>query len=133
MNLAGLDRTLKELRSAEGKGMAGCLFFLLLLAIAVFVGIIVGPTYYSHYSFETDVKAVVARAGAHFFDDDTLAKEILDLAKRDEIRLARENVKVERFAGQLWVTINYSVPVDFMVFQRTLDFEIKSSSYIGRL
>ena len=113
--------------------MAGCLFFLLLLAIAIFVGIILGPTYYSHYGFETDVKAEASRAGAHFFDDDTVIKDILDIAKRNEIRLAKENVKIERFAGQLYLTVQYSVPVDFIVFQHILNFEIRASSYIGRL
>ena len=113
--------------------MAGRLFFLLLLAICCFVGIIIGPPYYANYGFETDVKSEVSRAGAHFFDDDTVIKDILDLAKRNEIRLKRENIKVERVAGQLYVTVRYSVPVDFMVHQRDLNFEIKASSYIGRL
>lgn len=113
--------------------MAGCLFFLLLLVVAVFVGIVIGPPYYSHYGFETDVKAEASRAGAHFFDDETVIKDILAIAKRNEIRLVRENVKIERFAGQLFLTIRYSVPVDFIVYERSLNFEIKASSYIGRL
>ncbi len=133
MNSARPELGLRQIRSEDGKGLAGCLFFLLLLAITAFVGIIIGPAYYSHYGFETDVKAEASRAGAHFFDDETVLRDIMDLAKRNEIRLNRENVKIERFAGQLYLTVRYNVPVDFIVLQRNLNFEIRASSYIGRL
>ncbi len=122
-----------QLRNAEGKGVAGCLFFLVLLGIATFIAVIIGPSYYGYYGLETDVKAEVSRAGAQFFDDETIIKDVLDIAKKNEVRLARENIKLERTAGQLWVTVKYSVPVDFMVLQRNLDFEIKASTYVGRL
>jgi hypothetical protein len=124
---------LRQFESADGKGMAGCLFFLALLGIAFFVGIVAGPTYYSYYGFETDVKAAVSRAGANFLDNEAVAKDILDIAKRNEIRLTRENVKLERFAGQLFVTVQYSVPVDFIILEQTLNFEVKASTYVGRL
>ncbi len=133
MNLAGCDSISGRAHNEEGKGTAGCLVFLLLLAVCCFVGIIVGPPYFANSGFETDVKAEVSRAGAHYFDDDTVIKDILDLAKRNEIRLKREDIKVERVAGQVYVTIRYSVPVDFMIHQRDLNFEIKASSFIGRL
>ncbi len=117
----------------EGKGAIGCILSMVLLGIAVLVGVKVGPPYYSFTSFQTDVKTEVSRAGAHCFDDDRVIKDILDLARRNEIKLTQENIRIERFAEKMFVTINYNVPVDFVVYQRDLDFEIKASSYIGRL
>jgi hypothetical protein len=118
---------------SEGKGALGCVGFLALLGIFVLAAMQVGPAYYAKKSLETDVRTEISRAGANFHDDETLLKNILDLARRNEIRLTRENVKVERFAGQIFVTIQYSAPVDLYVTQRTLQFDIKASSFVGRL
>jgi hypothetical protein len=79
------------------------------------------------------VNTEVSRAGANFLADEMLVNNILDLARKNEIRLARNEVKVERFAGQIHLTIHYTVPVDFIVLKKDLNFEIKTSSFVGRL
>jgi hypothetical protein len=66
-------------------------------------------------------------------DNDQVIRDILALAKRNEIRITREDIKVERFAGQLHIRVNYSVPVDFIVLEHDLDFKIEASSFIGAL
>jgi hypothetical protein len=133
MNSAKWELHRGQIWNDEGKGTAGCLFFFVLLGIAVFVGLRIVPPYFSYASFETDVKTEISRAGAHFFDDETIIKDILDLARRNEIRLTEQNIKIERFAGQVFVTVRYSVPEDLFVYRRNLDFEVKASSYIGKL
>jgi hypothetical protein len=89
--------------------------------------------YYSNFNFENDVKTVASRAGAHFLDNQQITKDILSLAKRNEIRIKREDIKLERFAGQLHIRVDYSVPVDFIIMERDLNFEIEASSFIGTL
>jgi hypothetical protein len=115
---------LQRLRDQEGKGTAGCLLFLLVAAIAVFLAVRIGPTYYANKSFEADLRTEASRAGANFLGDEAVLKNVLDLARRNEIRLKRENVKVERFAGQMFITVEYSVPVDLVVTERTMNFMI---------
>lgn len=133
MNFSIVDLRRWQFGSAVGKGTTGCFVFLLLLGIAVLVGFKLGPDYYSYSNFRDEVKTEASRAGAHFLDDDTIIKEVLDLARKNEIRLKREDVKVERLAGQVFITIRYSVPQDIYGFQRIAEYEIKVSSYIGRL
>jgi hypothetical protein len=120
-------------RSSEGKGAVGCILFLALAAAATVVGIRLIPIYYSVKSFETDVKTEVSRAGANFYSDEVLLKNVLDLARRNEMRIKREDIKLERLAGQVFVTIQYTTPVDFVVIQRDMKFDIKASSFVGRL
>ncbi len=133
MRTVGPWSFVRSLRSNEGKGTAGCLFSLLLLAIATLVAFKVGPPYFAYRSLQADVKTEVSRAGAHFYDDETLIRGILDLARKNEIPLKREEIKVERFAGQVYIKIHYSVPVDLIVYQRDVDFDITAQSFIGRL
>jgi hypothetical protein len=126
-------RMFRNLRSSDGKGMIGCLLSIVLLAAAIYLGIILVPIYYANFNFENDIKTTASRAGAHFLDNDQIMRDILALAKRNEIRVAKDDVKVERFAGQLHIRVDYSVPVDFIVFERDLNFKIEASSFIGAL
>lgn len=121
------------LKNSEGKGALGCLFFLVLLGVMALFAVQAGPPYFAYRSLEGEVKTEVSRAGAHLYSNDVLVQNILDLAKKEEIRLKKEDIKVERFAGQVQVVIHYAVPVDFILFAHTFDFDIKASSFIGRL
>ena len=126
-------RRIHSLKNSDGKGSLGCLAFMVLAAAAILIGVRVGPPYFSYKNLEGDVKTEVSRAGAHFFSDEVLVQNILDVAKKNEVRLKQENVKVDRFAGQVRVVVHYSVPIDLIVVQRTIDFDIKASSFIGAL
>ncbi|HTY63107.1 MAG TPA: DUF4845 domain-containing protein [Acidobacteriota bacterium] len=122
-----------DFRSPEGKGLVGCLAALVVFAVAVYLGITLGPIYYSNFDLENGVKTTASRAGAHSFSDEQIINEILDLAKREDIRIKRENILIDRFAGQVHIKVSYSVPVDFIVINRDLSFEISASSFIGTL
>jgi hypothetical protein len=124
---------LRRLQETEGKGMIGCILLIVLLGVVIYLGIVLAPIYYANFNLESGVKTEISRAGAHFLDNETMIKDILALAGREEIRLTRESISIERFAGQVHLTIHYSVPVDFILFERNLNFEIKESSFIGTL
>jgi hypothetical protein len=119
--------------NSEGKGTLGCIFSLVLLGAAVFVGVQVGPPYFAYKSLEADVSTEVSRAGAHFFNDTQIVQNVLDVARKNEILLKAEDIKVERLAGQVYVSIHYQVPVDLGFLEHTFDFRIKVSSFVGAL
>jgi hypothetical protein len=124
---------LGSLHSSEGRGIIGCMMAIVLLGLAIYLGITLVPIYYANFNFENDVKTAASRAGAHYSDDETVIKDILDLAKKDEIKVDRKDIQVERFAGQLHLIVRYSVPVDFVIMEHNLDFKIDASSFIGTL
>ncbi len=123
----------EHFRDPDGKGAIGCLISIALLLAAIVIGVKFIPIYYAHSSFETDVKTEISRAGAHFYDDETVIKNVLGVAKRNEIRIGRENIKLERYAGQIEIEVQYSVPVDLFVLERNMEFKIKASSFVGTL
>jgi hypothetical protein len=122
-----------RLRDSEGKGVLGCIILIVLLAAAIYVGIVLAPIYYANFNFESGVKTEISRAGAHFLDDETIIKDILDLARRNEIRLTRRDISIERFAGQIHLKVQYSVPVEFLLFEHDLSFKVDLSSFVGTL
>ena len=119
--------------NSEGKGTLGCIFSLVLIVTTIFIGVEVGPPYFAYKSLEADVSTEVSRAGAHFFSNEQLVQIILDVARKNEILLKSEDVKVERIAGQVHVSIHYQVPVDLGFLEHTFDFNIKASSFVGAL
>lgn len=124
---------LQILLDCEGKGLMGCLMALVLFGCAIFLAVTVGPIYYSNYNLESDLKTEVSRAGAHFYDDETVIRDVIDLGKKNEIRLEKKNIRIDRFAGQMHINIDYAVPVDFGVMQKDLAFRISASSFLGSL
>jgi len=118
-----------SMRDSEGKGLLGCLASLVLLGVAIFLGIKLVPIYYSNFNFETDLKTEVSRVGSRFIENEIVIRDILQLAKKNEITLDKQDIRIERFAGQVHITVDYAVPVDFMVLVHTLKFQIKVSSF----
>ena len=121
------------LRDSEGKGILGCIGIIVLLAAILFVGIKLGPVYYTNYTFEEELKTVVSRAGARYVPNEKIVIDILELAQQNNINLTHENskdnIKIERFAGQIHINVRYYVPVDFLIMRRNLKFEIKLSTF----
>jgi len=121
------------LKNCDGKGLLGCLFFIVLLGALTLFAVQAGPPYFAYRGLETDVKAEISRAGAHLYPDDVVVQNILDLAKKNEVPLKKADIKLERVAGQIRVIIHYAAPVDFLLFAHTFNFDIKAASFIGRL
>jgi hypothetical protein len=123
----------RSLHNSDGKGMVGCMVFIVLVGITIFLSIRLVPVYYTNYTMESETKLAVSRAGAHYLDDAAITQDVLDIARKNEIQIEKKNIKVRRFAGQIFVEVDYAVPVDFGILERTLDFKIKASSVIGTL
>jgi hypothetical protein len=126
-------KSLRLIHDTDGKGLIGCLLSIVLLALIIFLGISLGPIYYNNLNFESDLKTEVSRAGARAFDNEVMIKDIISLARKNDIQLTRQNIKVERYAGQVHIQVHYSIPVDLLLTDRDFNFEIKVSSFTGAL
>ena len=117
----------------EGKGKIGCVLTILLMVTLTLIILRLGPSYFAFKSFEGDLKRDISRAGANGWDDETIMKDVLDLSKRNQLGLTRDDIKIERFAGQVQVTVQYAVELDLFVYQHRITLNSQVSSFIGRL
>ena len=116
----------------EGKGAIGCIFSIVLLLIVIFLAFKLVPVYFNYYEFKGAFQQTVSRAGARSVQDELIVKDLISIAERNNIVLKKENVHIRRFAGQLYIDVEYSVPVNFLVLKRDLKFKIEETSfYIG--
>jgi hypothetical protein len=123
----------RRLNETEGKGLVGCMLLIIVTGVAIYLGIVLAPILYANFNLESGIKTEISRAGAHSLDDDTIIKDILDIGRRNEIRLTRQNISIERFAGQVHIRVQYTVPVDFIILERDLSFKTEGSTFIGTL
>ena len=121
------------LYNTEGKGITGCLVFIVLLGVTIFLSVELIPVYYSYYTMESEVKREISKAGAHSLRDEIIVRDILEVAKRNEVPLKEDDIQIDRLAGQVIIDISYAVPTDFVVFKRDLKFQIRVSSFVGTL
>lgn len=121
------------LHDDEGKGIAGCLLFIVLFSIAVYISIEMVPTYYSFYSIQSEIKREVSKAGARSLRDEDVVRDILNIAKRNNVPIAEDDITIDRVAGQIIIDVEYSVPTNFIVFSRDLNFHIRETSFIGSI
>jgi hypothetical protein len=110
----------------RGGGNLKAILYLALLIAAVFVAIKIVPAYVAEYQLKDKITeqarfAVVNRAGEDQIKDN-IFRTIQDLdipAKRDDVKVASTNHGVQ-------ITVSYSVPVDFLVYQTELNFSPSS-------
>ncbi len=117
----------------EGRGTLGCLISIVVLGVLIVATLRIGPPYFAWKSFEADLKKETSRAGANAYDEETIIKNVLDLAKRNELPLQRENITVERYAGQVAIKVRCTLPLDLFFYEREINFEIRTTSLVGRL
>ena len=113
----------------EGKGTLGCLFSILLMAIVLFLAFKLAPVYFNHYEFKGDMKQAVSRIGVRAIAEDVIIQDLIKTAEKNNITIEKENIKIRRFSGQVYISIEYTVPVNFLIMKHDLHFELEESSF----
>ena len=113
----------------EGKGSLGCIFAIVLMVLAVFLAIKLGPPYVNNYEFKNAMQQAVSRAGARSMSEEAVKKDLIELARKSGIVLDEKNIKINRTTSDVQIIVTYTVPVDFIIMKRDINFEVKESSY----
>jgi len=113
----------------EGKGSLGCIFALFLMVVALLLAFKLGPPFMNHYEFKSDMKQAVARAGARAMTDENIRKDLIQTAEKNKIVLKNENIQIRHMAGQVVITVEYTIPVNFLIITKDLRFNIEESSW----
>jgi hypothetical protein len=94
-----------------GEGQAGCLFGLILLALALFIAWKMIPVKVHAAELRGTVVDEAKSAGTH--DDKRILAAILDKAKDEGLPVTAEDVTITREKGEITVDVEYVVPIDF--------------------
>ena len=112
--------------AARGEGRLKAIVYLAFLIIAVFVAIKVVPAYVANYQLKDKMTEQAKFAIVNRYTEDQIKDNIfrtiqdLDIpAKRDDVKVANTNHGIE-------ISVNYTVPVDFVFYKTDLNFDTSS-------
>ncbi len=116
-------------RCAErGEGRAKAITWTLVFLVVIYVSIKIVPAYVNEYQLRDKMQEEARFAVVNRFSDEqireTVWKEVRDL----DLPIKREDIKIENSQQLVKIAVNYSVPVDFMVYKTELHFTIDTAN-----
>jgi len=102
---------MRKNRRERGEGQFGCLVGLILLAVAIFVAWKMIPVKVKAAEIRQTVVNEAHSAGTH--NDDRIRGVILAKAREDNLPITAEDITIVRGNGEITVTVDYTVPIQF--------------------
>ena len=125
-----MRRQLKACRREEGgEGRLKAIIYTAILVIGVFVAFKVVPLYVTQYELKDKMEEQARFAVVNRYSDDQIRDNIFRVIQDLDIPAKREDIKVGPTNHGISISVDYSVPVDFLVYRTEMNF---SSSSEGR-
>lgn len=113
-------------RAEQGEGRLKALLYLAFLIIAVFVAFKTVPTYVANYQLKDKMTEQARFAIVNRYSEDQIKDNIFRTIQDLDIPATRDDVKVTNTNHGIAITVDYSVPVDFLVYKTELNFDTSS-------
>ena len=110
-------------RAAAGDGKLGCILWVALLVVLVFIAFKAIPVKLAAselYDYMDEQARFASRASP-----EALSKRIVDKARELDLPLLRKNVKVERRGGTVQMRATFTVPLEFPGYTYNWDFDLQ--------
>jgi len=104
-----------------------------LIWLAVFVAFIYGcvqvvPLYFADYEFQDTMQTTARFATVNHQSSDQIRQSLFQEAEKQEVPVKLQDIKVTNQNGRIDIVADYSVTVDFHVYQWTLNFHPSASN-----
>src|SRR5690349_3520657 len=96
---------------------------LAILAAIGFVAIQAVPIYLRNRKLANYINQLAGGTEAGHFTPEAIQTQVVDYARRLQLPVERQNVKVGTLGGKVTIQLDYEVPVDLEVYTWTLHFE----------
>ena len=106
----------------RGAGRLKALFWLLVLAAAVFVAVKTIPVFVDDYTLQDKMQTEARFATVNRRSEDDIREVIFKEIQEQEIPARREDIKVEASSRGVKISVDYTVNVDLKVYQLKLHF-----------
>jgi len=125
-----LDRVpIRASRSSErGAGALKAIVWTLILASFVYVCVKVIPALVSEYEFQDGIQTVARFASVSRQTPEQIRTNVLSEAQKADIAINPEDIKIEALSGNIKINADYSVTIDLIVYQWTLNFHPSASN-----
>ena len=109
-------------RSERGSGAVKAIVWTMILASFVYVCVKVTPALVNEYEFQDGIQTIARFASVSRQTSEQIKANVLSEAQKDGIPVNVEDIKVEALSGNIKIHADYSVTIDLVVYQWTLNF-----------
>lgn len=113
-------------RTQRGEGKLKALVYTAVLIAAVFVAFRMVPAYVAEYELKDKIGEQARFAVVNRYSEDQIRDNIFKTIQDLDIPAKREDVKVVNTNHGIEISVNYTVPVDLMVYKTELNFSPSS-------
>jgi len=94
----------------------------MILVACIYAAVIVLPVLVNEYQFQDSLQEIARFASVNRKSNDQIRQSVLEEAQKADLPVQAENIKVEGYAGNVHINVDYSVTVDLKIYQWTLNF-----------
>jgi len=109
-------------RNQRGEGKLKAIIYTVILVAAVFSAVKVIPAYVNEYQLSDKIQETARFAVVNRYTEDQVRDEIYKTVQDLGIPAKREDIKVSVSRTLVTISLDYTVPVDLLVYQLTLHF-----------
>jgi hypothetical protein len=120
--------SIKRRRAERGEGRLKSILYLAILLIAVFAAFKLVPPYVSEYQLTDKMQEQARFATVNRYTDDQIRDNIYKVAQDLDIPAKREDIKVTVTQSFVKISLEYTVPVDLLVYSTELHFSPSSEN-----
>lgn len=115
-------------RSQRGGGGVKAIAYTVLLVIAVFVAFKVVPPFVSEYQLSNKMDEVARFAVVNRYSEDQIRDNIYKEVQDLDIPAKREDIKITATQQVVRISLNYTVPIDLLVYSTEMHFSPTSEN-----
>ena len=116
----------KACPSERGEGRLKAIIYFAILVAAVFIAVKIVPAYVADYQLKDKMNEQARFAVVNRYTEDQIKDSIFRTIQDLDIPAKRDDVKVANTNHGISITVNYTVPVDFLVYKTEMSFSPSS-------
>ncbi len=113
-------------RSQRGEGRLKAIIYIAILAAGVFVAFKLVPIYVAEYQLKDKMSEQARFAVVNHYSEEKVRDIIFQTVQDLDIPAKREDIKLTNTHAGMAISLSYSVPVDFIVYQTEINFSPSS-------
>jgi hypothetical protein len=106
----------------RGAGNLKAIVWTVILVAFIYCAVMVLPVLISEYEFQDSLQEIARFASVNRRSPEQVRQSVLDEAQKEDLPVTAENIKVDGYAGNIHINVEYSVTVDLKVYQWTFNF-----------
>jgi hypothetical protein len=109
-------------RSLRGEGKLKAIIYTVILVTLVFLAIKLVPLYVAEYQLQDKMNEQAKFAVVNRYSEDQIRDILMKVIQDLDIPATRDDIKLSSTNHGVSISISYTVPVDFLVYQTNITF-----------